>query len=272
MNTLSDFLAAFFIEECESIHLRAFKAKGAPGVADNRPLVEVVTRRQLATDTELQNRMIGANKTRGWYFVVNAGGNTDADIIRFNAFFVESDSLPLNEQHRQLDVAPLQPSIRLETRKSVHAYWLINGECDMNAWREMQGRLIAYFNSDKSINNPSRVMRLPFFNHVGYDANVGEHQYKRSELQTFAAEKRYSVAEMQAAFPYFGMPDAEVPAYSSESASFITHEARHKELLQRITAVGTRKENGYTQARCPAHKGNGATALFLHPDGAVKMS
>ena len=166
MTTLTDFLAAFFPDEDEKIYLRAFKAKSAPDTTDNHALVEVVTRRRLATDANLQARMTAANKTRGWYFVVNSGGNVDADIVRFNAFFIESDSLPIAEQHRRLDSSPLQPSIRLVTRKSVHAYWLITDECSRTQWQEVQAGLIAHFNSDDTIKNPSRVMRLPFFNYV----------------------------------------------------------------------------------------------------------
>lgn len=120
MTKLTDFLAAFFPDEDEPIYLRAFKAKDAPDAPDTCPLVEVVTRRRLVTDEKLQNWMLAANKTRGWYFVVNAGGNADADITHFNAFFVENDQLPIDEQCRRLDAAPLQPSIRLETRKSIH--------------------------------------------------------------------------------------------------------------------------------------------------------
>jgi hypothetical protein len=63
MTNLTDFLTAFFPDEDDLIYLRAFKAKDAPDAPDNRPLVEVVTRRRLATDAELQNRMIAANKT-----------------------------------------------------------------------------------------------------------------------------------------------------------------------------------------------------------------
>src|SRR2546423_769093 len=122
MLRLTDFLAAFFPDEDEKFYLRAFKAKGAPDTPNNRLLVETVTRQLLANNSDLQNSLSAANQSRGWYFVVNSGGNADADITRFNAFFVESDSLPIDEQHRRLDAAPLRPAIRVETRQSVHAY------------------------------------------------------------------------------------------------------------------------------------------------------
>lgn len=240
---LTDFLAAFFPDDGEAICLRAFKAKGATDTPDNRPLVETVTRQSLSADASLQDRMTTANKTRGWYFVVNTGGNTDADITRLNAFFVENDSLPIYEQHRQLDAAPLQPSIRLETKRSVHAYWLIKGRCDVIAWCEMQERLIAYFDGDKSIKNPSRVMRLPVFNHVHYNEETGGYEYKRIEIHSFAPERRFSLTEMQAAFsqiapihsPYSshnGNPGAAQAAnIAPKVADVISNGSRHKTLL-----------------------------------------
>ncbi|HEV2802434.1 MAG TPA: AAA family ATPase [Pyrinomonadaceae bacterium] len=243
MTKLTDFLAAFFQSEDETIYLRAFKAKDVPDAPHNYPLIEVVTRRAVATDEKLQNRMMAGNKSRGWYFVVNTGGNVDAEITRFNAFFLESDQLPIEEQHRCLDSAPLQPSIRLETRKSVHAYWLIKGVCDANAWRDMQERLVSHFDSDRSIKNPSRVMRLPFFNHVHYDRRTGRYEYKRIELHTFEPESCFTLAEMQMAFP---LPKSISAPSDSESrnedgaqnvirthmvADIVLNGSRHKELL-----------------------------------------
>ena len=241
MITLRDFLGAFYPDEDEKIYLRAFKAKAAPDTPDNCPHIEVTTRRALAANATLQNRLAAINKTRGLYFVVNAGGNTDEDITRFNAFFVESDGLPIVEQHKQLDTAPLQPSIRVETRKSVHAYWLIEGECDVVAWRDIQKRLIAYLYGDKSIKNPSRVMRLPFFNHVRYSQRTHDYEYKRIELHAFAPEKLFSLGEMQQAFPLpILMQAIAIPANESQrpTLSFapqisqvIANGSRHKELL-----------------------------------------
>jgi AAA domain-containing protein/primase-like protein len=252
---LTAFLAAFFPDDGEAICLRAFKAKGAPDIMDNRPLVETVTRQRLVTDVSFQGVMAAANKTRGWYFVINAGGNTDADITRLNAFFVENDSLPLEEQHRQLNEAPLQPSILLETRKSVHAYWLINGKCDVVTWREMQERLIAYFDGDKSIKNPSRVMRLPFFNHVHYNSQTGDYEYKRIEIHSFAPERRFTLAEMRAAFPQIAptnLPDgphngnqggAQATKIASKVSDVIPNGLRHRTLLSLAGSMRRRGMN-----------------------------
>lgn len=47
------------------------------------------------------------------------------------------------------------PSVR------VHVYWALEAPCtDMDAWRDMQTRIAAHFNSDKAVVNPSRIMRV----------------------------------------------------------------------------------------------------------------
>lgn len=274
MTTLTDFLAAFFPDEDETICLRAFKAKDAPDAPDNRPLVEVVTRRRLTTDGKLQDRMIAANKTRGWYFVVNTGGNADADITRFNAFFVEIDDMPLDEQHQRFNAAPIQPSIRLETRKSVHTYWLLEGDCTEAEWRDMQARLIAYFGGDEKIKNPARVMRLPYFNHVRYNVEASAHETKRVELAAFTPERRYTLIEMRAAFPESSpqaasSPDVP-PSDNSDAGAFASWDELHAETARRIrnSSKARTDRKGWTSAPGICHGSTNGKALYISPDGA----
>jgi hypothetical protein len=196
---LSDWLAAFFSNPGERVCLRAIKAKGLPDSPENRPAMLSVSIPELATDKQLQDSLRKLNTTHGIYFVPNAGGNTDAEIYRFNAVFCENDSLPIAEQHTRLDAAPLRTSTRVETRKSVHAYYFLNGDCSEDQWRDLQGRLIAYFDGDRSIRNPARLMRLPFFQHLSLNGDGSLHR-KRVELVQFEPSLRYTVAELMAAF------------------------------------------------------------------------
>lgn len=272
MTTLTDYLGAFFPDRDERIYLRAFKAKGAPDAPDNRPLVEVVTRRILDTDIRLQSRMVSANKTVGWYVVVNSGGNADADITRFNAFFVENDSLPISEQHRRLDVAQLQPSIRVETRKSVHAYWIVSGGCGVEEWRDVQQRLIVNLGGDEKIKNPSRVMRLPFFNHVHYDKERGAVSYKPVRLVEFAPERRYTLEEMRAAFaPVCSLsPALAIGEASPGMCGFTSWEELHVEAARRICLLlkARTDSKGWTRAPGICHGSVDGKALYVSPDGA----
>ncbi len=164
--TLEEFLLAIVPDENETINLRTIGAKGTSAIAAK---TYATTVNNLAKEEFPNNNFRNENQQSGIYFVVNSGGNSDADITRYNAFFVENDNLTIDEQHKALDNAPIQPSIRIETKKSVHSYWLTNGDCSESEWRDIQARLITNFDGDKSIKNPSRTMRLPFFNHVSYD-------------------------------------------------------------------------------------------------------
>lgn len=195
---LDSFLAAFGFAEDTSLYIRALPPKGAH---DFKPVKLMTTRKQLNGDFYKQRDILYLNQTHGLYFVVNEGGDKGQDINRFTAFFVESDTASIDEQHRRLDAAPIQPSIRVMTKKSVHAYWLIKGNCTANDWRNMQRRLIDYFDGDRAINDLSRVMRLPFFDHLSINKETSETQRKQVELNAFEPQSLYTLEQMCAAFP-----------------------------------------------------------------------
>lgn len=198
---LDGFLRAFYADENEQIYFRAFKPKDAPDTGENRPKKVCRTRKQLAqVDGEIDLRKL--NHLRGIYFAPNAGGDTDAEISRFNAVFVENDNLPIDEQNRSLDASPLPTSIRVETKRSVHAYWLLKENCAADDWRDMQTRLIEYFDGDKSIKKLSQLMRLPFYWHLTYNEKAtGGYETKTVKVTELHPERRYSMAELQKAFP-----------------------------------------------------------------------
>lgn len=269
--TISGFLAAFFRDENENLHLRAFKPKGQPDSPDNRPLKFVTSRAELAGDRKLQGSLQEANKTRGIYFVVNSGGDCDDDITRFNGWFAEDDTRSIAEQHARLDSAPIQPAIRVETRKSVHAYWLIKGQCSEVEWRDVQARLIGYFGGDANIKNPSRVMRLPGLDHLHLNGNGVER--KKVTVHTFEPERRYTVAQMCDAFPMLNPAIASHKNHARNLKPFKYNEDRHEELCQRIMNRGRQNSKGKWDARCLAHNGNGTTGLVFFPaSGAVKCN
>ncbi|MDO4549110.1 MAG: phage/plasmid primase, P4 family [Clostridia bacterium] len=103
-------------------------------------------------------------KKRGIFFVVNRGGQKDADINRITAHFVENDKLPVDEQLKLYRDFQLPPSILVRTRRSVHAYWLMD-KAEVGRFRSVQEALIRHFYGDKACANPSRVLRLPGFYH-----------------------------------------------------------------------------------------------------------
>jgi hypothetical protein len=264
---LNHFLSAFFPDPSETIRLRAFAAKGRDAVVSARSFG--VTRDQLTTLSDLQEKLIQANEERGLYVVVNSGGDTDAEIDRYNAFFAENDDFSISEQHARLDSCPLVPSIRVETLRSVHAYWLINGDCGEKEWRDVQQRLIDYFHSDESIRNPSRVMRLPYFDHISYDSEKETYSCKPVSLVKFKKDWRYTVGQMQEAFAAAFESDAGDPTANTSTLDLTTWDALNTEARRRIRALkpSTITADGiwlHTKGLC--HKGEGNKALFLNLD------
>lgn len=99
---------------------------------------------------------------RGVFMVINQGGQSDATIMQARAAFIDIDKGGLPEQWH------IQPSMLIarSDNQRFHAYWLLEpGTTDMGAWSTLQKQLIAYYKSDITIHNPSRVMRLPGFIH-----------------------------------------------------------------------------------------------------------
>lgn len=238
---LDTFLATFFPDRHEPIHFRAFKPKNAPDNQHNRPAKQAHSRHELMLFGDM--RLSGLNKTRGVYFAPNAGGPRDQDITRFNAVFVESDTSTITEQHRALDASPLLPSIRIETRRSVHAYWLLDGPCSADEWSETQIGLIAFFGGDPAIKNPSRVMRLPFFMHLTYNSeNICEYDKKEVEITHFEQSRRYTVQQIREAFQ---MPiGVNSPREAAVVQEIIGNGHRNSELL---SIAGTLRRRGLVE-------------------------
>jgi putative DNA primase/helicase len=265
---LSEFLTPFFPFIYEKINLRTFGPKSCPE-GDSRFTARTleVTREGFECDEQLIEQLIELNKTRGLYFVVNSGGNDAASITRGNAWFAEIDDRPVAEQHKLFDALPLRPSIRLETKKSVHAYWLPDKSQNVADWSDMQLRMIARLKSDPSIKDASRVMRLPFLNHVEY--TDGTLFFKPIELIEFDGERRYSLDEMRDAFP--SVPEPKKKVYQSDhtqvgdDGKYSTWESLSAAAKQRIIDRGIRNSKGNYEMTCPAHNGKSATSLFHNP-------
>ncbi len=269
--TIDDFFAAFGFDQYDKVCFRLLKPKNAPD-SFAFPKSTSYSRHEFKD----QNTLAELNRTNeksGIYFCPNAGGQTDAEITRFHAFFVESDTLTIAEQNARLDVAPFKTSIRVETKKSVHAYYLVNGDCTATQWREIQELLIAYFDGDKSIKNPSRVMRVPGFNHLTYVGDGKPLEKKRVEIKQFNPERRYTFEEMKEAFSIKkddektfndDLQTGSEPT-RGEMLVFADHDSRHAELCRLIGAKGKKNSRGNYDMRCPAHDGKGETSLCWNP-------
>ena len=198
--TPKQFLGAFF-DAGDVIHLRVF--------ADRKD--QPFTGMKLSTNLESFDGMLPQleahnDKNRGIFFVVNAGGQTDQEITRINAQFVECDDLPLEEQWERICAFPLEPSIVVKTRKSLHTYWLMKN-AEVASFRRIQRKLIAHFGGDPACVNESRVLRLPGFNHCKQEPVM-------VECVKFNPELRYTQAQLEAC-----LPDVETPKSAEASCS-----------------------------------------------------
>ena len=114
---------------------------------------------------------------RGIYFIVNPGGEKDSDISSARSLFWENDDKSKPEQIEQALTSKLPIGAIIETRKSLHCYSPLSQPLeDLDAWKQLQERLIQKMDSDPAIRNSSRLMRLPGFDHVRVE---GEGQDER---------------------------------------------------------------------------------------------
>lgn len=263
---LDDFLACFFPTPTEPLFIRGFSPKEIPEEMRTPVYGRQITREQLTSDLALQNELKVRNGFQGLYFPPNSGGFKESEITRVNAVFCEIDDQPIPDQHDAYNYCPLPPSIQVETKKSVHAYWLLDpGErVSREDWYLIQCGLIEHFKSDAGIKNPNRVMRLPFFNHLSWD---GAFQYKRVTIHTFNPDYRFSVADLRETFPYIPAPN-EAPIEKNPNAAPNTMEGLAQELRFRISQhpsyrVEPDRVHGTAQGICHGAK-HGKTAIMVN--------
>jgi hypothetical protein len=136
------------------------------------PVTECFTRDEIdrAVDLALEMNANGLNvymtiNSINPSAVIKAGkGATDSDILRAHYSFADADDLQGLAGINQL-VHPYEPDILVITgttpHERRHAYWRLAEPCqDLHLWRETQ-KLIAFkLETDPSVCNPSRIMRV----------------------------------------------------------------------------------------------------------------
>lgn len=202
---IDNFLKHFFLDERELIYIQTFPAKNflyEKVVAQNFS----ITRNELIQNPALINKLEGLNMNQGIAFLVNSGGTKSNEIHKFNAYFIDLDSGDKSNQLELLSHSPLEPNFIVETKRGFHAYWLISDEPNSEEWIDIQKRLIGFFSkegveADEKMVNPNRGMRLPYLNHVSYSEANDEFEYQVVCLKNNSVDNRFTVEEMQDAFP-----------------------------------------------------------------------
>lgn len=142
----------------EKVFLRAFHPSGDSRKGDDKGRKADATTIDLIAQTAERFQ----NEGRGIYLVVNGGGQTDKEVETCRAIFYEHDNLSKELQLGLWQSKGLpEPTFQVDTGgKSIHSYWVLTEPIDPTRWRSLQSDLLEFASGDRSLKNPSRVMRL----------------------------------------------------------------------------------------------------------------
>jgi len=178
--------------------------------------------------------------SRAVYFVVNQGGQKKENISQITAFFIEFDDIPLEEQWAKVMALPIIPHIVVKTKASLHCYWLAAEATTAAEWEAVQRTFIVFANSDPSISDLPRVMRVPGYDHTTFDFETGQVARVSVTCLKFHTEVRLTAAQMLAMLADAGQ--AEVSRAEFEA----WREARNSKNKERAKARRASKRNGAT--------------------------
>jgi|GEM_PF-1995659 len=208
----------------------------------------------------------------GIYFVVNGGGHADANVKTGQAIFYEHDDLdkPIQIDLWQTLGLP-KPTFQIDTGgKSIHSYWVLNHPMPIADWKVLQRDLLEFANADRSIKNPSRVMRLANFNHqkTGDESVIvsnGGARYSFEELRAIVTVPKPSPK------PTRKKPS---PVHLSICADDDLAKILERDILPRLSAEqifnwsGHRfsaESDGKLKGSCPWHDSQSGTSFWVTP-------
>jgi len=201
----------------------------------------------------------------GWspYLVVNNGGHKAADIKDCPALFIEFDA-PISKGEAKLKIRafPLRPSIVIESRAGYHVYYLLEKPTSPNMWRQFQWRLIEYFESDTGIEDPSRCMRLPGFQHLKKDADPF-----LIEMKTCEPTHRYALEEFDGILPEVPTWRLRLERDSKPYSPIKLEDGTEWDIRDFAHVLANYQENSrreWDTCQCPVHGGAGHSKDSLH--------
>lgn len=202
----------------DTVRLRAFYPDKARGGGQN---LEFVFPNVPVADIEGWHR-----DGRGAYVVVNPGGNKDAEITECRAIFYEYDSVfaeglaklkgwfpgvefpvkPVEPGQKEQWLVPKEvqkqmwsrlglpePTMQVDTGgKSIHSYWTLIEPVSQGEWKPLQSDLLEFADADRTLKNPSRVMRVA----GGIHAETGQYS-----LLISGTGKPYSYEQLRSLIP-----------------------------------------------------------------------
>lgn len=254
-----DFFHALGYADSEKYFFRIFRDKGTAEEKKNSAQNRETLPRNL--DYELRSLHALNEKDCGIFYVVNGGGQTDAASKKNGkprAQFIDFDDFPFEEQIEKLNGFPLEPSIIIKTRKSLHCYWLLDDGAQFDYWEEVQKRLIQYFGSDPVIKNPSRVMRLYGFEHRKSDPVM-------VTLIKYDPALRYNQRQFHEALPRLEKKTKHqanaIPEIMSSSMSSVP--AANRDHDEQVAWFLSWSQRNNVEIMKQKEKGNGTTVFYV---------
>jgi hypothetical protein len=213
-------------------------------------------------------------KGYGIYYIVNTGGRENSDITHCPALFYECDTICKDEQWqkvKELTRSGYEPTLIVETRNSLHVYHR-TFEQEVEGWRELQQRLIQCQNSDPSIHNENRLMRLAGFLHWKWNAET-------QQLESFPVTLRlntgkvYSRAELDSFLPEWdtGRWDKQPTQAERVETDPRLDPWDIRNLATLLDGYNPHGRRGWITCKCPAHNGESDNSLHINQStGATK--
>ncbi|MHC5821331.1 MAG: DUF3987 domain-containing protein [Nostoc sp.] len=187
------------------------------------------------------------NEGMGVYLVVNGGGQTDTEVETCRAIFYEHDNLSKELQLGLWETLGLpEPTFQVDTGgRSVHSYWVFNEPIDPSSWRSLQSDLLEFANADRSLKNPSRVLRLAGCYHISakgaYPSLIVSEsgsRYSYEELRSIVPQKKQAAPTQPLPLSTIG----DVPLFNCLSKS-------DRELIESGVTEGGRNTQGAKLSR-----------------------
>ncbi|BAY37684.1 hypothetical protein NIES2111_20230 [Nostoc sp. NIES-2111] len=191
---------------------------------------------------------------RGVYLVVNGPGHRDKDITNCRALFMEHDNLS-KELQRELwrSLKLPEPSLQIDTGgKSIHSYWVFDQFINPQQWKILQADLLEYADADRSLKNPSRVMRLAGCWHL-----ASENVVNGKTQIILNTGKRYSYNSLRELIPYHEAKLQGNPPVADDWADM-------RKLSQYLESYKPGGRKNWITCKCPVHGGNSSDSLHIN--------
>src|SRR5437588_468872 len=160
-------------------------------------------------------------------------GRTAENIKRVRALFIDLDGTPLPAE----DAFHVKPHIIIESSPGRwHCYWLVTN-CTLDQFNALQRRLIRNYDSDKSVHDLPRVMRLPGFVHQKVDKHGRASVPSVTRVAEAHDHEPYTVEQVAEGLPAVEHAEAE-PAAPASGKSDGQHAGEAK-LRSALAAIPT---------------------------------